>query len=56
MPLPQTAECKMNVAHVLFPAISLTTNIYVPLPVMFIPLVYALPLIVAVTHGLLSAK
>ena len=46
----------MNVAHVELPTISVTINTYVQLPVINVPLVYELPLSVAVTHVLLSEK
>ena len=44
----------INVAHVEFPAISVTTNTYVPFPVINCQLVYETQLSVAVTHVLLS--
>ena len=51
----------MNVAPVVFPALSLTTKRYMPVAVISVPLVYnhpvyAQPLSVAVTHSLLSKK
>jgi hypothetical protein len=49
----------VNVAPVVFPAASVSMNIYVPVvvinvPLMYIPPVYSHPLSVAVTHSLLS--
>jgi len=56
MPLPQTAENIVNVAPVVLPATSLIIIVYVPFHAILVPLMYVLPLIVAVTHGLLSAR
>ena len=46
----------MNVAPVVFPAVSITSNTYVPFPVIIVPFVYVFQLSVAVTPELLSEK
>ena len=57
-PVP-TRGCNIpiaNIAHVLLPAISVTSSVYIPSHVMISQPVYGCPLSVAVTHGLLSVK
>ena len=46
----------MKVAQVELPAISVTTNTYIPFAVINVQLVYATPLRVAITQVLLSEK
>lgn len=45
-----------KVAHVVFPALSVTINKYIPFPVMHVQLIYASPLSVALTQEKLSLK